>query len=118
MAAVVRITDYRRSRPYLSFTRSELNRLLGLYTARVMRGEWRDYAINHAPERASFYIFRHTQERPLFEISKLGAGKKSNTQLSRQGRYLVTTRDRKLAQGHSLDDVLKVLERSITLVTA
>ncbi|MCB2107797.1 MAG: DUF2794 domain-containing protein [Rhodobacteraceae bacterium] len=116
-AAVVRITDYRRARPDQSFTRSELNRLLGLYATRVMRGEWRDYAINHSPDGASFFIYRSSFERPLFEISKLSPGKK-NTSRTRAGRYVVTTRQEKLAQGHSLDDVLKVLERTITLVTA
>ncbi len=64
MNAVVRIQDYRqnpgRKPPALHFTRAELSRLLGLYATRVIKGEWRDYAISFGPGMASFFIFRHT----------------------------------------------------------
>lgn len=116
MAAVVRITDFRRPRPYLSFTRSELNRLLGLYATRVMRGEWRDYAISHGADRASFCVFRNSLDHPLFEIVKLGAGRKHAG--AKSGRFVVTSRHHKLSQGQSLDDVLAVFDRPLALVTA
>ena len=120
MSAVVRIQDYRRHPPYLHFTRSELNRLLGLYATRVIKGEWRDYAISSGPEAARFMIFNRSQEHPQFVISKLdlreGGGRNGRLQ-SRQGRYVVTSRQRKLKQGNSLDDVLAVFERPLALVT-
>ena len=40
MSTVVRLSDHRRKPPYLHFTRAELNGLLGLYAARVSKGEW------------------------------------------------------------------------------
>ena len=116
MSSVVRITDYRRKPAHLHFTRAELNRLLGLYATRVSRGEWRDYAINSGTDRASFMVFRHTQENPLFVISKL-APRKGRTQTMRLGRYMVTSRQDRLAQGHSLGDVLEVFDRPMILVT-
>ncbi|MDX2222663.1 MAG: DUF2794 domain-containing protein [Rhodospirillaceae bacterium] len=118
MAAVVRFQDFRRPRPYHSFTRSELNRLLGLYATRVMRGEWRDYAISHGADCASFAVFRNSQDHPLFEIVKLGAGKKVAGAAAKAGRFVVTSRQSKLSQGQSLDDVLAVFDRPLTLVTA
>lgn len=117
MTAVVRFSDLRRAPPYLRFTRAELNRLLGLYATRVMRGEWRDYAISLEPDRARFSIFRSTNDMPLFEISKIGPPR-SKQAPSRPGRYEVTSRQRQLVQGQSLDDVLSVFDRPIGLINA
>jgi hypothetical protein len=118
MTAVVRLSDHRRKPPYLHFTRLELNRLLGLYAARVSKGEWRDYAIHLGQDAASFMVFRHSQEHPLYVISKLGTGKsRSKTLSTRQGHYVVLSRQHKLSQGHTLDDVLEVFDRPIRLVS-
>ena len=118
MNAVVRLSDHRRKAPFLHFTRAELNRLLGLYAMRVSKGEWRDYAIHLGPEAASFMVFRHSQEHPLFVISKMGPGKgRSKTYNPRHGAYVVATRQRKLSQGHALEDVLEVFNRPIKLVS-
>ena len=124
MNAVVRIQDYRsnagrsnagRKPPALHFTRAELSRLLGLYATRVSRGEWRDYAISLGPDSASFMVFKRANETPQFVVTKLeradGKGK------ARQGRYVVTSRECKLRQGHSLDDVLSVFNKPLGLVT-
>ena len=56
----------------LYFTRSELNQLLGLYSRNVMRGVWRDYAIDHRDGQALFSVFRHTHESAAYTIVKSG----------------------------------------------
>ena len=115
MSAVLRFPDIRGKAPHLHFTRAELNRLLNLYTKRVMAGEWRDYAISFGPGMASFFIFRTSLENPLLEISKLvgrgGKGKRTT------GRFQVTSRQQKLKQGQSLDDVLAIFDQPLRLVT-
>jgi hypothetical protein len=92
-----------------------LNRLLGLYASRVIKGEWRDYAISLDAEAARFMIFNRSQEHPQFVISKLDKDGKRGPS-SRLGRYVVTSRDCKLKQGNSLDDVLAVFQRPLALV--
>jgi hypothetical protein len=117
--AVVRIQDYRsfgRKPPALHFTRAELSRLLGLYASRVIKGEWRDYAINLGPDAASFMVFKRAQEQPQFIISKLDKAE-GKGRTARQGRYVVSSFERKLCQGHSLEDVLAVFNRPLGLVT-
>ncbi|MBL8644622.1 MAG: DUF2794 domain-containing protein [Rhodospirillaceae bacterium] len=116
MTAVVQIHDYRCKAPYLSFTRQELTSLLNLYSSRVMHGDWRDYAINHGPSMASFFIFQHSNESPLFVISKLETRGKDRMAAARQGRFVLFSRQTKLKQAHTLDDVLKVLNRTLRLV--
>lgn len=116
MAAVIPFVEYRRKAPYLSFTRTELHRLLGLYTSRVMRGEWRDYAIDHGPGLASFFIFRHSHEHPLFVISKLETRGKNRAAAAKNGRFVLFSREKKLKQTHNLDDLLHVLNQTLHVV--
>jgi hypothetical protein len=117
MAAVVPLSDFRRKAPYLHFTRTEFFRLLDLYSRRVMSGEWRDYAISQGPGMACFFIFRHAAESPLFVISKLETRGKDRLAAARNGRFLVTSRHKRLRQGHSLDEVLGVFDQPFRLVT-
>jgi hypothetical protein len=118
MTAVVSIHEYRRKAPYLNFTRAELHRLLSLYSSRVMRGEWRDYAISHGATMASFFIFRHSRENPLFVISKLETRGKDRVAAAKQGRYVLFGGHKKLKQAHDLEDLLKAFNQPLTLVTA
>ena len=115
MSSVLRFPDSLGKRPSLHFTRAELTRLLGLYTKRVMTGEWRDYAICLAPGMASFFIFRHSPDNPLFVISKTeGRGTRGKRP---GGRFQVMCRQEKLKQGQSLEDVLAVFDQPLRLVT-
>lgn len=113
MSAVVRLKDFRRRPPTLHFTRPELNRLLGLYATRVIRGEWRDYAIQHGPDAARFMVFCASREQPQFVISKQTA----NGSKGGSAQYAVMSRSETLKQGASLDDVLRVFDRPVRLVS-
>ena len=93
----------------VTFNRLELNRILNLYGRMVADGEWRDYAIDFRPGIAIFSIFRHTAEQPLFAIAKVPG--------TSQGGYMVYNGPRKLAHGDSLEDVLKIFERKLRLLT-
>lgn len=89
----------------VTFDRDELRTILNLYGRRVAEGEWRDYAIDFAPDRAVFAIYRRSSELPLYRVvkdPKLGR---------RQGAYSVeTTAGLVLKRGHDLARVLRVLE--------
>ena len=112
MHAVIRFPDARAKAPTLHFTRTEFHRLLGLYSKRVMTGEWRDYAISFGPAMASFFVFRPSFENPLFVISKLDPRGRG-----RNGRFLVSSRGQKLFQGHALEDALAIFDRPMRLIT-
>jgi hypothetical protein len=90
-ATVLPLSAYRGgARRTLYFTRPELNQLLGLYSRNVIRGLWRDYAIDHRDGQAVFSIFRHTHESALYTIVKSaanGSGEPQFTVLS--GRHRV-----------------------------
>jgi uncharacterized protein DUF2794 len=107
---LLRLADYQTKRKVTFFNRSELDKLLQLYSREVARGEWRDYAIDHGAGRAMFSVFRHTHETPLYAIVKYAAGG------PRPIEYVVLSGRERLAAGRSLDDVLAVFRKKLTLV--
>ena len=118
MSSVVRFRDYRRKPPYIHFNRLELNCLLGLYAARVARGEWRDYAIVPEADAASFMIFARSNEHPQFVISKLGPKSESKRRgLARNGAYVLFAKQSRIKQSHSLDEILRLFDRPLQLIT-
>lgn len=94
------------------FTRRELNTILNVYGHRVAAGEWRDYAIDFGKEKATFCVFRHTSEVPLYRIEK-------NPRLARkQGAFsVVTATGLILRRGPDLARVLEVLNKRVRLAT-
>jgi len=95
----------------VSFNRQELNQILNVYGRKVADGEWRDYAIDHMREQAVFSIFRRSAEMPLYRIVK-------QPKLARkQGAYsLVAATGLILKRGHDLANVLRVIDRRLSVV--
>lgn len=95
----------------ITFDRRELNQILRVYGFMVSAGEWRDYAIDHLSDRAIFSVFRRTSEVPMFRIEK-------NPRLSRkQGAYsVIAASGLILKRGHELDRVLRVFDKTLSIV--
>lgn len=93
------------------FSRRELLAILDVYGRQVAAGEWRDYAIDHGRETASFSIFRRASEVPLYRIEK-------TPKLARkQGAYsVVSATGLILKRGNELARVLAVIDRKMRLV--
>jgi hypothetical protein len=96
----------------VTFTRRELDRILGLYGRMVAAGEWRDYAIDFLKDRAVFSVFRRASEVPIYRIEK-------DPRLARkQGAYSVISATGLIVKrGHELDNVLRAVDKSLKLVT-
>jgi hypothetical protein len=95
----------------VTFTRDELNAILNVYGRKVAEGEWRDYAIDFARDKAVFKIYRRTSEMPLYQIEK-------DPRLARrQGAYAVVAQSGLvLKRGGDLRRVLGVLEKRLKVV--
>jgi hypothetical protein len=107
MSVLLSLGDYRSRQRRIFFTRAELHQLLSLYSRQVMRGEWRDYAIDQRDGTAAFSVFRRSQERPLYTILKTAPG------LCRQGDFTVLYGGHRLLGGNALHEVLQRLQRKL-----
>jgi hypothetical protein len=110
---VVSLTEIRH-RPIpedVKFDRPELDQLLRVYSFMVAGGEWRDYAIDHMPEKAVFSVFRRSSEMPLYRIEK-------DPKLARkQGAYAIIAASGMIVKrGQDLPTVLKHFDKAIKLV--
>jgi hypothetical protein len=96
----------------VTFSRRELDRLLGMYGRKVAAGEWRDYAIDFLKDRAVFSVFRRASEVPIYRIEK------NPKSARRQGVYSVISATGLIVRrGQELDRVLRAIDRSLSLVT-
>ena len=95
----------------VTFSRRELDRILGLYGRMVAAGEWRDYAIDFLRDRAVFSVFRRASEVPIYRIEK-------DPRLARkQGMYsVISATGLILRRGHELERVLLVIDRKLAVV--
>lgn len=107
MSTVFRFADFRRKHKRIFFTRPELHQLLSLYSRQVMRGEWRDYAIDQHDGAAVFSVFRHTHDSPLYTIVKVAPG------TGRHGDYALLEGRRRLAGGAQLGEALAPLVKAL-----
>lgn len=88
------------------FNRHELNRILQVYSRRVMSGDWLDYALGWDERGAVFAIYGASSQLPAYSVVKRAR------HLRRQGgRYQLLARGRVLTTDSSLDGILTVLER-------
>jgi len=114
MSSLIRLAEYRRQQRVVFFSRRELNQLLSLYSRRVMRGEWRDYAIDHRTGMAMFSVFRSSRERPLFSIAKrVPVTGPAN---EREAEYLLLNGRHRLRRTQSLEDIIELLESGLRVV--
>jgi Protein of unknown function (DUF2794) len=105
-----RLADYRQRRKTIYFNRFELNQLLAVYSHHVIRGEWRDYAIDHRDGFALFSVFRHSHESPAFSVMKCAGAQ------NRHGDFLLYKGRQKLSAGKTLSEVLDIFRRKPSLV--
>lgn len=95
----------------VSFSRAELDRIMGLYGRMVAAGLWRDYALAFTSDAAVFSAFPRATDRPEAQVVKRPALRRA------QGEWaLVGEGGAVLKRGHELASVLAPLERRLMKV--
>lgn len=102
------LTPFPSADECVSFHRTELSVIMGLYGQMVAAGLWRDYGISMLKDVAIFSIFRHTAEFPIYRIEK------NPKMAAKQQQYSVLGMDgRILKRGSDLKTVLRVLDKKL-----
>ena len=109
MATLIDLEGYRRSRKPISLHPNELRELMNLYSRHVMAGEWKDYAIDFQPGYASFTMFKHTFDAPLYSVVKIRR---------RSGgiEWLIFKAKERVKRGNMLKDALTYFDKKLELI--
>lgn len=106
--SVIDLASYKKQKNPLpvTFHRTELDRILQVYSRHVGTGTWRDYAIDHLKDRAVFSIYKRSNDTPLFTIEK------DPKRARKQGAFsVINASGLVLKRGHELAQVLKILDK-------
>ena len=55
---------------FVFFSKKELSSILNLYSRQVSKGFWKDYALDNQTENAIFSVYRHSHDKPMYQIIK------------------------------------------------
>ena len=55
---------------FIFFSKYELTSILNLYSKQVSKGFWKDYALDSSGNTAIFSIYKHSQDKPIYQIIK------------------------------------------------
>ena len=55
---------------FIFFSKYELTSILNLYSKQVSKGFWKDYALDSNANTAIFSIYKHSHDRPIYQIIK------------------------------------------------
>tara|TARA_B100000963_G_scaffold78008_1_gene66011 strand:- start:84 stop:488 length:405 start_codon:yes stop_codon:yes gene_type:complete len=55
---------------YVFFSKKELSSILNLYSKQVSKGFWKDYALDNQIENAIFSVYKHSHDKPMYQIIK------------------------------------------------
>ena len=106
--SVVDLASYKKHKDPLpvTFHRTELDRILQVYSRHVGSGAWRDYAIDHFKDRAVFSVYKRASEVPIFTIEK------DPKRARKQGAFsVINASGLVLKRGAELPQVLKVFDK-------
>ena len=57
-------------RNFIFFSKLELTSILNLYSKQVSKGSWKDYALDSQIDNAIFSVYKHSQDKPIYQIIK------------------------------------------------
>ena len=62
--------DLNSNKNFIFFSKYELTSILNLYSKQVSKGFWKDYALDSKMNIAIFSIYKHSLDRPIYQIIK------------------------------------------------
>ena len=60
----------KNNKNFLFFSKFELTSIFKLYSKQVSKGFWKDYALDSKANTAIFSIYKHSHDKPMYQIIK------------------------------------------------
>ena len=101
MSKIYHFSKYIKEKEKVTFSKKDLNSIIGVYSKNVSNGIWKDYSINFARNYAEFSIYKHTHASPEFSIIK-----------NKKKIFFIYSRKQELKKSKYIKDVLNVLKKA------
>ena len=95
---------------YIFFSKLELASILRLYSKQVSKGDWKDYAFDSKIDNAIFSIYRHTQDKPMFQIIKY-----SQKGFRNKPSFYIKKGEEVISKSNSLFAILSNFEKKLSI---
>lgn len=92
------------------FSKIELSLILNLYSKQVSKGNWKDYALDSQVDNAIFSVYKHTQDKPLYQIIK-----KSNKGFRNKPNFYIKKNEYILTHSRQLSKILLNFEKKLNI---
>ena len=107
---IQKINIKKNDKNILYFSKSELKIILNFYSKQVSKGLWRDYAIDNLDNETFFSIYKHSYDKPVYQIIKINKKRYYNKTC-----FLIRNFNKILDKNDSIDRILLKFEKKLMI---
>ena len=95
---------------YIFFSKKELTSILNLYSKQVSKGYWKDYALDSHIDNVIFSVYKHSQEKPIYQIIK-----NSQKGFRNQANFFIKKDKEIISKSKDLFTILSNFEKKLSI---
>ena len=95
---------------FIFFSKYELTSILNLYSKQVSKGFWKDYALDNKANKAIFSIYKHSHDKPIYQIIK-----KSLKGFRNMPNFFITKDDEIINKSNEISSILLKFEKKLSI---
>ena len=105
-ATNIKITE----KKLIFFSKFELSLILNLYSRQVSKGNWKDYALDSQVDNAIFSVYKHSQDKPLYQIIK-----NSNKGFRNKPNFYIKKNEEIISHSKELSKIILNFEKKLSI---
>ena len=95
---------------FIFFSKLELTAILNLYSKQVSKGYWKDYALDSVIDNAIFSIYKHSLDKPMYQIIK-----NSKKGFRNKPSFYIKKSEEVISKSNSLFTILSNFEKKLSI---
>ena len=100
----------KNNKNFIFFSKYELTSILNLYSKQVSKGFWKDYALDNKANTAIFSIYKHSHDRPVYQIIK-----KSLKGFRQRPKFFITKDAEIINKSSEISIILSRFEKKLSI---
>ena len=100
----------KNNKNFIFFSKYELTSILNLYSKQVSKGFWKDYALDNKANTAIFSIYKHSHDKPMYQIIK-----KSLKGLRNMPDFFITKDAEIINKSTEISTILSKFEKKLSI---